>query len=210
MTQKQKVVAHVSQMIISLGVKSVRMDDVATEMGMSKRTLYEMFGDKEELLYQSIVYSVEERQKALSEKTKCCNNMLEVMLISVKEICGMKFNNDVEHRLITNLSKFYPNVLEKLQRFHAEMGYRCLKYALDKCHSDGLLDPNINVEIMSRLFLSTMSMYINTAHNLPLPEGISREEAFEIMTINFLRGISSIKGLQVIDQILQRDNAEAN
>jgi hypothetical protein len=90
------------------------------------------------------------------------------------------------------------------------MGYRCLKYALDKCHSDGLLDPNINVEIMSRLFLSTMSMYINTAHNLPLPEGISREEAFEIMTINFLRGISSIKGLQVIDQILQRDNAEAN
>ena len=210
MTQKQKVVAHVSQMIISLGVKSVRMDDVATEMGMSKRTLYEMFGDKEELLYQSIVHSVEERQKALSEKTKCCNNMLEVMLISVKEICGMKFNNDVEHRLITNLSKFYPNVLEKLQRFHAEMGYRCLKYALDKCYSDGLLDPNINVEIMSRLFLSTMSMYINTAHNLPLPEGISREEAFEIMTINFLRGISSIKGLQVIDQILQRDNAEAN
>ena len=55
-----------------------------------------------------------------------------------------------------------------------------------------------------------MSMYINTAHNIPLPEGISREGAFEIMTINFLRGISSIKGLQVIDQILQRDNAEAN
>lgn len=207
MTQKQKVIVHVSQMIMSLGVKSVRMDDVATEMGMSKRTLYEMFGDKEELLYQSIVYMAEERQKALSAKTKSCNNMLEVMLISVKEICGVGFNNDIEHRLTTNLNKFYPNVLEKLQRFHTEMGYRCLKYALDKCHADGLLDPNINVEIMSRLFLSTMSMYINTAHNLPLPEGISREEAFEIMTVNFLRGISSVKGLQVIDQILQRDNA---
>ena len=207
MTQKQKVIVHVSQMIMSLGVKSVRMDDVATEMGMSKRTLYEMFGDKEELLYQSIVHTVEERQKALSAKTKSCDNMLEVMLISVKEICGVGFNNDIEHRLTTNLSKFYPNVLEKLQRFHTEMGYRCLKDALDKCHADGLLDPNINVEIMSRLFLSTMSMYINTAHSLPIPEGISREEAFEIMTVNFLRGISSVKGLQVIDQILQRDKA---
>ncbi len=205
MTQKQKIVAHVSNMIMSLGVKSVRMDDVATEMGMSKRTLYEMFGDKEELLYQSIVYSIEQRQKNLTEKTKCCDNMLEVILISVKEICGVGFNSDLEHRLTTNLSKFYPNVLDKLQRYHAEMGYRCLKYALDKCNNDGLLDPNINVEIMSRLFLSTMSFYMSSAQSAPLPENLCREEAFEIMTINFLRGISSVKGIQVIDKILKRE-----
>ena len=45
MTQKEKVVAHVAEMIQTLGVRSVRMDDVASSMGMSKRTLYEMFGD---------------------------------------------------------------------------------------------------------------------------------------------------------------------
>ena len=56
MTQREKVVEHVSQMIMALGVKSVRMDDVAGSLGMSKRTLYEMFGDKEELLYQCMVH----------------------------------------------------------------------------------------------------------------------------------------------------------
>ena len=43
-------------MIVELGVKSLRVDDLAHDLAVSKRTLYEMFGDKEELLYHSIKY----------------------------------------------------------------------------------------------------------------------------------------------------------
>ena len=76
MTQQEKVVAHVSQMIMTLGVKSVRMDDVASSLGMSKRTLYEMFGDKEELLSQSMIYLIRQRKHCLSKQLAYCNNML--------------------------------------------------------------------------------------------------------------------------------------
>lgn len=202
MTQKEKIIEHVSSMIISLGVKSVRMDDVASEVGVSKRTLYEMFGDKEELLFQSLVYIMDERQRKLSEKTKGCQNMMEMMLVSVRELCVGGHNSDFEHRLTTNLSKFYPNVLEKIRRHHTEMGYRGLKYALDRCRAEGLLDPHVKVDIMSKLFFSTLSIYMSQTHGSILPEGISREEAVKIITINFLRGISSIKGLEVIDKTL--------
>ena len=82
MTQREKIVDHVSQMILSLGVKSVRMDDVANSLGMSKRTLYEMFADKEELLFESIVYLMECRQQNLSEQMRGCDNMLEVLQVS--------------------------------------------------------------------------------------------------------------------------------
>ena len=61
MTQREKIVDRVSQMIKAVGVKSVRMDDVASDLGMSKRTLYEMFGDKEELIYESAKYHSEHR-----------------------------------------------------------------------------------------------------------------------------------------------------
>ena len=54
MTQKERVIAHVAEMIKQMGVRSIRMDDVASSLGMSKRTLYEMFGDKEDLLFESI------------------------------------------------------------------------------------------------------------------------------------------------------------
>lgn len=49
--QKGRIIDQAMQMFVSQGIKSVRMDDIAQQLGVSKRTLYEMFGDKEGLLY---------------------------------------------------------------------------------------------------------------------------------------------------------------
>lgn len=206
MSQPEKIVQRVSQMITSLGVKSVRMDDVASEMGISKRTLYEMFGDKEELLYQSLVYLIEQRNAALAEKTRGCENMLEVLLVSVREMCGNGSISDAECRISRNLKKFYPAVYERLQHCNSEKGVENLRYALDKCNADGLLDPNADIGLMAKLFLLTISLFLSDSH-ISLPDGVCREEAFAVMTINFLRGVASAKGLEVIDGILARDKA---
>lgn len=207
MTHREKIVEHVSQMITSLGVKSVRMDDVASEMGMSKRTLYEMFGGKEELLYESMVHWVDSRCKDLSQKCSHCQNMMEVLLVSVMELCGNGVSSDLERRLTYNLKKFYPAVYERVQRYHYETGLANLKTALDRCSAEGLLDPNAKIDLMAQLFLMTVGVYMSTSEEVLLPKDVSREEAFVVMTINFLRGVASIKGLEVIDEILARNAA---
>lgn len=48
--QKERIIDQAMHMFVSQGIKSVRMDDIAQQLGVSKRTLYEMFGDKEGLL----------------------------------------------------------------------------------------------------------------------------------------------------------------
>ena len=53
-SQRERIIEHAMEMFATQGIKSVRMDDIASQLGMSKRTLYELFGDKEELLYLSI------------------------------------------------------------------------------------------------------------------------------------------------------------
>lgn len=204
MTQREKIVDHVSQMILSLGVKSVRMDDVANSLGMSKRTLYEMFADKEELLFESIVYLMECRQQNLSEQVRGCDNMLEVLLYSVRIFTSTGHIDDTAKRLTTNLRKFYPTVLERVQRVHTEKGLAGLQYALDRCLAEGYLDPNVDVELMAQLFFSSTGIFM-TDNNVVLPEGITRDEAFGAMVVNFLRGLSTVKGLQVIDDILARE-----
>lgn len=204
MTQREKIVDHVSQMILSLGVKSVRMDDVANSLGMSKRTLYEMFADKEELLFESIVYLMECRQQNLSEQMRGCDNMLEVLLYSVRIYTSTAHIDDTAKRLTTNLRKFYPTVLERVQRVHTEKGLAGLQYALDRCLAEGYLDPNVDVELMAQLFFSSTGIFM-TDNNVVLPEGITRDEAFGAMVVNFLRGLSTVKGLQVIDDILARE-----
>lgn len=204
MTQRENVIKHVSQMIVTLGVKSVRMDDVASSMAMSKRTLYEMFGDKEELLYESLAFLINERGARLTNLTRNCDNMLEVLLLSVRELCGNGIGSELELRLAYNLKKFYPSVYDRVRKYHSEHGLKGLRFALDKCNSEGLLDPHADIELMAQLFLMTVGMYMSDG-NVTLPKHVSREEAFAAMTINFLRGIASVKGLQVIDQTLARD-----
>lgn len=204
MTQQEKIVEHVSQMVLSMGVKSVRMDDVASSLGMSKRTLYELFGDKEELLYQSVVYVVVKRNKQLFAQVKECENMLETLLASLRIFTGVGHIDDKEKRLAFNLKKFYPNVYERLQRFQADSSLAGLQYALDRCLEEGYIDPVVDVELMARLFFSSTAIYMYDM-NINLPEYVSREEAFGAMVINFLRGLATVKGLQVIDEILARE-----
>lgn len=55
MTQEERIVDRAMQMFVAQGIKSVRMDDIARTLGVSKRTLYELFGDKEHLLYLAMV-----------------------------------------------------------------------------------------------------------------------------------------------------------
>ena len=204
MTHQEKIVEHVSQMVLSMGVKSVRMDDVASSLGMSKRTLYELFSDKEELLYQSVVYVMVKRTKQLFAQVKECDNMLETLLTGLRIFTGVGHIDDKEKRLAFNLKKFYPNVYERLQRFQSESSLAGLQYALDRCLEEGYIDPVVDVELMARLFFSSTAIYMYDM-NITLPEYVSREEAFGAMVINFLRGLATVKGLQVIDEILARE-----
>ena len=204
MTQQEKVVDHVSQMIKALGVKSVRMDDVAAGMGMSKRTLYEMFGDKEELLFQSIMHLMRSRLHRITEQVTDCENMLEVLLKSVRLLGGNGRVDDIDKRLAANLKKFYPNVFDRVKREHTEQGVAGMQYALDKCREEGYLDPHVDVELMARLFISTSGTLLSE-DNIVIPDEVSREEAFGAMVVNFLRGLSTVKGVQIIDELLARE-----
>lgn len=204
MTQHRKVVEHVSEMIKNLGVKSVRMDDVANDLGISKRTLYEMFADKEELLYESLCFIMQERSHNLSQLSKSCSSMMETLLLSVRELCNNELNNDAERHIAINLKKFYPNIYERLQRYHADNGLACLQYALDKCREEGYLDENADIKLMAQLFFINMGIMMSD-NNITLPEGVNKNVAFSVLIINFLRGLASVEGLRKIDEILARE-----
>ena len=204
MTQREKVVEQVSEMIKNLGLKSVRMDDVANTLGMSKRTLYEMFGGKDELIYESICFMMDERLRKLSQKMKAYDSMLEILLMSVRELCGEDPQQEVAHRVSFNLKKFYPAIYERVQRRHAETGLSGLRWALDKCRAEGYLDSNADIELMAQLFLINAGVLM-CEDQVALPEGVSRDKAFSVLIINFLRGLASVEGLRKIDEILARE-----
>ena len=202
MTQKERVIAHVAEMIEQMGVRSIRMDDVAQSLGMSKRTLYEMFGDKEELLYQSVLYISEQHARETLTKVEGYTNSLEMLFMcSSAMILNSGLPSDAQRRLVMNIKKFYPDIYEKLRIYHTEMGLKLLQGAIEQCSREGFIEPTVDVELMTRLFFSAMTS-IEYDNAMVIPAEVTREEAYGALAVNFFRGIATHKGIDVIDEYL--------
>lgn len=189
------------QMFVRQGIKSVRMDDIAQELGVSKRTLYELFGDKEELLYLCLKRHMVLVNECVAEKARRGGNMLESVLIGFVE---MTRYSETNHRIMGNLRKFYPEVHERLQRELGEAGTRRFKTAIAECAERGLIDNKANIELAIKM-LYYMAIGIVTRKDVILPDGISVRDAFLNVVLLFFRGISTPDGMRIIDRFAESE-----
>ena len=186
MDQKERIIEQAMHMFVSQGIKSVRMDDIAQQLGVSKRTLYELFGDTEGLLYLAMCAHA--------------RNVLEAMFIVLG---GVMDNAEVIQRLLNNLRKFYPAVHDKMTREGTAKSRRDLQEMLEKGIADGLFVDTINLDLAISVLYYTASA-ITVRKDLILPAGMTEREAFVQIISNFFRGISTTKGLLLVDDYLKR------
>ena len=194
MTQKERIIAQAMQMFVSQGIKSVRMDDIARQLGVSKRTLYEMFGDKESLLYLTMEYFFECKRLERREACAGARNVLEAMF----RVLGCIMDDSVIHRVLGNLRKFYPAVHERLLREGSAKSRCDLEGMLRQGIADGLFVETINVDLAISVLYYTASA-ITDRKDLLLPEGMGEREAFVWIVSNFFRGISTAEGVRLVD-----------
>ncbi len=194
--QKAEVVSQARKIILDLGVKSLRMDDLAQLTRTSKRTLYEEFGDKEELLFEAVKYHFDTFFEENSKKAKRGENVLESILIIMGEI---RKNSQTNWQLRSSLQKFYPNLLTRLNVDKAEARYRGIVSTIELGQRQGLIRREINISLTISVlnYIAMGITYNNTA--ISIPEGITSDQAFEEILLYVLRGISTTKGVEIID-----------
>ena len=110
---KEMIIEQAAKMFAEQGIKSIRMDDIAKTLGVSKRTLYEMFEDKEELLYLSIRYMQQQRMAKVEAKLRENTDSLIYLFESIEMMMG---NRELHRRISNNLSKFYPTTFERVRK----------------------------------------------------------------------------------------------
>ena len=200
MDQKERIIEQAMHMFVSQGIKSVRMDDIAQQLGVSKRTLYELFGDKEGLLYLAMDRYFEKKRIERAAVCAHARNVLEAMFMVLG---GVMDNAEVIQRLLNNLRKFYPAVHDKMTREGTAKSRRDLQEMLEKGIADGLFVDTINLDLAISVLYYTASA-ITVRKDLILPAGMTEREAFVQIISNFFRGISTTKGLLLVDDYLKR------
>ena len=127
-------------------------------------------------------------------------NVLEAMFMVLAQVMDKA---EVSSRMMDNLKKFYPAVHDKLTREGMEKNRRSLRGMLDQGIVDGLFVDNINIDLAISVLYYTASALV-ARKELMLPAGMTEREAFVQIISNFFRGISTAKGLRMIDDNLKR------
>lgn len=207
MVKREKIIQRASEMFVEFGVKSVRMDDVAQDLAISKRTLYELFADKQELLYHSISRVMRNEAEVIRAKV----DIKEKGIPALFEIFEMMVaRSQVRTRIMENLQKFYPEVFERVMKENRDLGLAQLREQLLSLVELGLVDPNVNIDLAVTMFYYTSMGLIRRHSKLVLPEGVSEESAYAYMVVNFFRGIATLKGVEQIDAYIREKNEKRN
>lgn len=189
-------------MFVANGIKSVRVDDIAQRLGMSKRTLYEMFGDKEELLYLCMSHFLNKQREEVNTITK--DSTATILEAVLHGFLNMMQYTEVNHRIMNNLQRFYPNVFNRIHEESGEVGRENLRRAIQQCVNDGFFDGRFNMNLAITVLYYT-SMGVIARQDFPYPEGVSQHEAFRHIIICFFRGVATPKGLDVIDNFIAKN-----
>lgn len=199
--QRNRVIDTAGSMFTSQGICKVRMDDVAAALGMSKRTLYEMFADKEELLLECVRKNQERKRAHAAQVAATAGNVLEVVLRIYQY--GMEELKRVHPSMFQDINK-YPRVVEFLNHHkaqHAEKSHNFYKTGVRQ----GLFRTDVNFEIFQ--FLMDLSMGGFMSNRVLMEKWTLAEVLDTVMRVN-MRGICTGEGQRLLDEFFKSGNRE--
>lgn len=199
---KERIIEKSGELFCQYGVKNTSMDELASSLGISKRTIYENFKDKEDILLSFLIKLNEERHKYFTTFLQETDNVVEVF-IKIIEIQqsrppgNMKFFQDIHN--------YYPRVARMMEE-NVNTNNVYLRSFLRDGIAQGYIRPDLNVDVAAFLVEESTYTYVRASYLEKPPFSFS--ELFYTMMINFVRGISTEKGIKIIDRYLEMKKIE--
>ncbi len=199
MDTKERIVTECSQMLMSVGPTSMTMDDVARACGISKRTLYEIFPDKRTLIGECMHREHEAKNTQLKEIFNTSSNCFEAMFRVYQR--ARKMYETTSMAFINDIKRLYPDIFEKHME-NEKTVIAGIASVLRQAQDEGLVIKRINPEIAAYLFSQSM----RALHENPngAKYGFKEEDMFDHVFVSFLRGVATIKGIEMIEYLEQQ------
>ena len=188
---KQRIIEEASELFGRSGVKSITMDDLARHLGISKRTIYENFKDKEELLIACIKAFHLKSQIFIDQVFLEADNVAEAILVMLRKDAEQASQRQLE--MIEDIRKYYPRVYKVHLSCFQDDKFRKFEEMLKRGIGEGVFRDSLNPEIICTFFcnFTYLDNYLNK---------FTLSDVFENLALTFLRGICTAKGLEIIDR----------
>jgi AcrR family transcriptional regulator len=195
MEPQEKILKSSLALFFKYGIKHVTMDDIARELGMSKKTIYQFYKEKDDLVNQLCEIELKDQECQMDEMNKNAKDPIhEIMLISGKMRMMMQGINPI---FFMDLKKFYPTAFQKFQRFKENCAYRNILENIKKGTEQGVYRTDLDPDFIARYRLAQIDMLM--FGNYFSFEKISFIETHELILDMFVYGICTVKGHKLIN-----------
>lgn len=178
------------------GIKSVTMDDVSRELGISKKTLYQYVSDKNELVEK--VVELELKEKDIFFKTARHSNLNAIENIFEVHRMVQQMIRDYNPATDYDLRKYYPELYARVLKERREYIYNNILGNLKQGKSEGLYRSDFNDELIAKVQLARVESTFDD--NVFTPEELHSSQLFWEIFIYHIRGIANEKGLAVLEE----------
>ncbi|MDR1372576.1 MAG: TetR/AcrR family transcriptional regulator [Dysgonamonadaceae bacterium] len=201
MDLKQRIIEIASKLFFRNGIKGITMSDIAAETGISKRTLYENFSDKEQLLEQCILTHSERGDAEIARLTESADNVIGVLM----RFHSMQLTEmwSVGRTIVRDLKKYHIALYKRIEFWQREKIFRFIPL-LEKGVKQGLIRNDIPFEIMLWLLQRQFKMLMED-ETIPA-ERYSFDDFIHAATLSAIRGIATPLGVEKIDEIFKQKN----
>ncbi len=184
------------------GLKNVSMDDLCRSVGISKKTLYQYFENKADLLAKIINYIRQRIKERMAELETINLNAIDVLLEMSKIASTKHFR--INPMVTFELQKYYPNLYEEYINTKKELIIDYIKKNIEKGINEGLYRQDLDKDIVAHLYFQK----IEDLHNPEVlsPGDYNYDRVFEVMFENHIRGISNPKGIAYFEQQKEKLN----
>lgn len=203
MTVRENIIQASHDLFMRFGIKSITMDDIAKHLSISKKTIYQYFKDKNDLVCQVTLAHLEEEKLEIEKIKEETSNAIETLI--EESLCLRKNINDMNPSLLFDLKKYHHQAWGMYLDSKEKVYIRSLKETLETGIKEGFFRPEIDPQILAVLRVEQIEMSLE---NLIYPR--SRFEFTQVQTQlfdHFLNGLVSEKGRRLLKK-MEKNYAE--
>jgi len=195
MDYRQRITEEAANMFRTYGIRAVTMDMLASQLGISKRTIYEIFRDKDELLKGVLKWMAGRQQELIKQIFSESENVMEAIFILL-DLMSEHFRK-MSPAFKLDMEKYHNDILNALKE-NDQMPYHIDNVEMIRRGiKEGVFRNDINIEVTNNCIYEVMKM---SAENDTIGKGsLDKEVLIRDFYLNYLRGISTSKGLGLID-----------
>jgi AcrR family transcriptional regulator len=193
---KNQIVAIALNLFNQWGIKSVSVSDLAHEMRIGKKTFYQYFSGKEELVELIVTKKIEEKKNNLLEYKLHAGNPIEVAFLGWATV--RHFLKQVNGKLFSQVKKIYPNIFKLVRVFQYDFLYSHFKSNIESGITEGLYRNNIKADVISRYLLG--GILSPSVENIFWKEELTSVEIENQVLSYHLHAITTEKGVKLLRQ----------